>query len=746
MDLTNVKQDNPSWWIYAFQNKGEITCIVHNGLNKYGRDKLIEKHGKFYEIFGDYPSKYSAEKAALEIEKQESLDPIFYPNKDTEKAFQTQLNNLNKDNSTIINMGKLPPIYSALGIKDKELKTNVKAILKSQGFEGHNRHQIPKEIINNLLPLVYNPKAVFKSLLNSDNPDAFIAVLDAKTAKQEQIIAILSPSKDGQGFTFIPSVYEKHNFERFLERTHEEEKVLYVASKWKGSEIWGTLQSRPRHNSEPYINNIKDYGDIVKHFSQDNQIKKENNMADYSDQKVQFEWEKTSHYEIPKSEIELISTEHIKFASDVYCIGAKKENDNESSISIYHEPEAFSYDYPDNYYHFDVGIETMKKLVEDTLTNLNNDFPNQSIGFVSLCEYLDKNINENKIEQINKFINEKSELQENGTLKISSENWKQLNNNKPFAEGFLDKYAKEVKEEQSLKSPAQADENIISKENSMSDVNEQEGNARDPKEEAFLATVHQRKVITEAMKAGNLCCLPGAEGYADTKPAVNLINGTYYHGANMMFLKEHARKNGYPSAEYLTFDQVQKARVSNPDIVIRQGQKGVSIYVSEKNEETNQWEDKSIRLFNVAQTSKPAEVKAFAVEVQQQKLKEKEAYLQTQYGTGFTLDKKEKQSGPDIICSSTNPVQYIGQYLAAVSIGSKFQVTKEQAAEFSKNLESALYAKMDNGHTNPFLLSKISNDASIVCKEVIKEAKIATQKLEQPQQEQEQTQSRGHKM
>ena len=346
--------------------------------------------------------------------------------------------------------------------------------------------------------------------------------------------------------------------------------MLYVASKRKGSEIWGTLQSRPRHSSEPYINSIKTFGDIVKYFSQENQ---------------------------------------------------------------------------------------------------------------------------------------------------------------------------------SFKSPAQADENIISKENSMSDVNEQEGKKRDPKEEAFLATVHQRKVITEAMKAGNLCCLPGADGYADTTPAVNLLNGTFYHGANMMFLKEHARENGFPSAEYLTFDQVQKARSSNPDIAIRQGQKGVSIYVSEKIEGTeDEWENKSIRLFNVAQTSKPSEVKAFAAEVQQQKLKEKEAYLQTQYGTGFKLEKKEKQSDPDIVCSSSDPVQYIGQYLAAVSMGSKFQATKEQAAEFSQNLESTLYAKMDNGHTNPFMLSKISNDASTVCKEVIKEAKMAAQNLEQPQQQQEQTQTRGPKM
>ena len=302
---------------------------------------------------------------------------------------------------------------------------------------------------------------------------------------------------------------------------------------------------------------------------------------------------------------------------------------------------------------------------------------------------------------------------------------------------YEDHYEKYVN--RSLKSPAQADENIISKENRMSDLNEQEGETRDPKEEAFLNALHHRKVITDAMKAGNLCCLPGSDGYADTTPAINVASGTFYHGANMMFLKEHTRENAYPSAEYITSKQLEKIREKNSDFIIRKGEKGVSIYVSEKIEGTeNEWSDpKSIRLFNVAQTNKPSVLKDYLV-------KEKEAYLQTQYGANYTYEPNQKKPGVDIICSSTDPVQYIGQYLAAVSMGSKFQVTKEQAAEFSKNMESTLYAKMDNGHTNPFALSKISNDASTVCKEVIKEAKMAAQKLEQPQQQQQQ--SRGHKM
>jgi hypothetical protein len=284
--------------------------------------------------------------------------------------------------------------------------------------------------------------------------------------------------------------------------------------------------------------------------------------------------------------------------------------------------------------------------------------------------------------------------------------------------------------------------NINSKENIMSEEEVGE-KARDPKEEAFLNTVHQRKVIVDALKAGKLSCLPGVDGFADTQPAVNLVNGTFYHGTNLLFLKEHQKENGFPSAEYVTMGQIEKARQDNPDLFICKGQKGVSIYVSEKNEETGDWENKSFRLFNVAQTTKPAVMKEWAEQQRQEKLQEKLEYLQAQYGTGYQLpEPKEKGPGPEITCSSTEPKEYLGQYLAAVSMGGKFKASPEQAAEFAQKLEETLFERMDNGHTNPFKIEKISIEAGQHCKEVIKGIRMETRKAEQPQQQQNQTHSR----
>ena len=267
-----------------------------------------------------------------------------------------------------------------------------------------------------------------------------------------------------------------------------------------------------------------------------------------------------------------------------------------------------------------------------------------------------------------------------------------------------------------------------------------EGQKRDPKREAVLNALHQRKVVADAMKAGTLSCLPGEDGFADTQPAIRLAASKLYHGENLLFLKEHQKENGFPTAEYLTAGQIDKAHKDNPDIFIRKGQKGVSIYVSEKNEETNEWENKSYRLFNVAQTTKPAAIKEW---IQKEKLE----YLQSQYGSNYQLSEpKQKGPGPEIVCSSTEPKEYLGQYFAAVSMGGKFNASPEQAAEFSQKMEEKLFERFEKfgGHTNPFSLSDICREANSYCKDFIKDFGMNARKAEQ--QQQEQTQSRGRSM
>jgi hypothetical protein len=273
---------------------------------------------------------------------------------------------------------------------------------------------------------------------------------------------------------------------------------------------------------------------------------------------------------------------------------------------------------------------------------------------------------------------------------------------------------------------------------------------RDLRDESFKNAVYQRFVVSKAMKEGTLACLPGADGYADTGAAVNIVNGTHYHGDTLLVLKAHAKEHGFPTAEYVTHAQLEKAKQDKPDLMIRKGEKGISIYFNSKNENGN-YEIKTARLFNVAQTTKPWEIKDWAAQQQQKEEQRKLEYLKTQYGSNYQPpEKKQKEAGPvEIVCTSTEPAKYIGQYLAAVSFGSKFKVSQEQAAEFSKNMGEALFEKIGKSPstgepvTDPFKLSKISDAANKECVEIMKQIKMDAQKIDTPEQKREQTQGRG---
>jgi hypothetical protein len=225
---------------------------------------------------------------------------------------------------------------------------------------------------------------------------------------------------------------------------------------------------------------------------------------------------------------------------------------------------------------------------------------------------------------------------------------------------------------------------------------------------------------------------------------VNLANGTRYHGANLLYLKDFQKRNGFPTSEYATQDAVQKS-----GIPIRKGEHGVSITFDQKSDR-GEWEKKNVRLFNAAQLSRPWEFKKYAEGLAAAEEQRKQEFLKSQYGESYQpKEKQEKNPGPEITCSSTEPDRYLAQYFTAVSLGGAFKVTPQQAGEFAEKMQGQLYAKdftNSNGEqifnskgeqaTNPFKLSKICNLASAQCKEIIKDIK---------QPKQEQTQKLEHK-
>jgi hypothetical protein len=383
---------------------------------------------------------------------------------------------------------------------------------------------------------------------------------------------------------------------------------------------------------------------------------------------------------------------------------------------------------------------------------------------------------ESTLKKANGFIENNSTVEPDGSLRVKglSEFNRNLNKGKPFFGDILefavthDRLPTDAEIAEMPKqgeNPPLSGRDINSKENHMSDVFEDlEEKELSPQQLAAMNAAYQRKVVADAIKAGTLACLPGADGYADTRPAVNIMSiDRPYHGANLLFLKEHQNqeKNGFPTAEYITYQQIENAKKDIPDLYIRQGQKGVSLHASERNEETGEWEEKHIRLFNVAQVNKPDELKKWAEQKREERAQERLEYLQKQYGTGYRPpEPKPRENGPgEIVCSSTEPEKYLGQYFAAVSLGSKFKATPEQAAEFSDKMVNSLYDKWINPKTgepflgkegqpitNPYKLEDISREANKECRDFIRDLRMATQKQNQPKQKLEQQQSQGRGM
>jgi hypothetical protein len=629
-------------------------------------------------------------------------DDIFIPAADSVMRYQAQLVELldfNRSKTETIDMGRLPEIYTILGIADKQLKTNGKTILKALGLEGRNKHNVPMETVGDLLSLTYDPEAVFKSLSGSNNPGAYIAVLNAKTENQEQIIAVLSPSRDGRGFTFIPSVYEKHNFDRFLIRIYEEQKILYVKN--KGSEIWGQLQSLPRHKSEPSIKNIPTKDDIVKQISNKEQIMTE------ADQK---KLDRVNQLINEKAEVQKDGTLRISIED---WRGINREL-NKANIE-------------------------KNKLFEDAIRRIAIE----TEGDRTYAEKLEK---QNKDEKVNPNF----QFGHDGTSFPKS-----------WSKEKIDEWYATNKSE----SPPLERRNINSKENFMSEQqNTEEQTFRPPvnaaeevaKNEALINMKHQRKMVLEGLKNGTLSCLPGEDGFADTQPAVNLVNGTYYHGANLLDLKDHQKKNGFPTAEYVSEYQIENAKKDYPELSIKQGEKGLSIHWEKKNDQTGEWEKQSVFLFNVSQTTNPEAMKAYAEQKQQEERQSYIDYKRKSYPDWEPQEPKQKAPGPVIECSSTEPEKYLGQYLAAVSLGGKFKASKEQADEFSQKMENALNEKFkklnaegkyeEQDYPDVRNISKISNAANAYCRDVIQLSRQQENKEQyKQQQQQKQTQSPSFK-
>lgn len=275
---------------HVYLNKGVLPAGFELAAERWYRESGYESikpnnegfGGKYDEAFAeawagyftqnpelpDYIAKFISDIVAGNDGKDEKTEKqdIFTPSAELAERFKKEVQAVLADDSIsknhLLDMGTIPPLYIKLGLPDSKLKINKMTMLKALGKGGRHAHDVPQEVLENLPALISDPEGIFKSSMESTNPKGFVAVLNAVNKDGKQILAAISPNEKGEsGFNFIPSVYDKKNFENFVNKTNNENGIIYI--KEKGSDLWGPLQSRPLH-SQSLINKILTKEDFVK--------------------------------------------------------------------------------------------------------------------------------------------------------------------------------------------------------------------------------------------------------------------------------------------------------------------------------------------------------------------------------------------------------------------------------------------------------------------------------------------------
>jgi len=201
----------------------------------------------------------------MDIQDNEAAaEKLFNADEKDADSFRTELKRIINDAkikpTTLLKLGRLPEVYVRLGLPVSDLNANKMTMLKGLGRAGKNKHNVPMEVLENLPELVADPLAVFKSSKDSSNPNGYVVVLDAKNNKGQQITAIISPKGGKYEFSFIPSVYERKDIKKTIQKAVDEGNVLY----YKNETSLPSLHDAVLRKGEASTNNILTKEDIVK--------------------------------------------------------------------------------------------------------------------------------------------------------------------------------------------------------------------------------------------------------------------------------------------------------------------------------------------------------------------------------------------------------------------------------------------------------------------------------------------------
>lgn len=253
-------------WAFNESYKGFIAFNPNQIKSVYNRGTFDPSNDNIY---------YQAEKVAFSPSNQ---DKSTYIN-DSRAVERSAIGE-----NVFIRLGKLPIVYEKIGIPAGKVATNKKIIIK----DTIKKHNVPMNVVESLPELFADPLAILKSSDKSTNPNAYVAILDAKDKDGKQMIAALSLTDSGK-YHFITSFYGKNKIENMFSRALDDNRVKYVKDKKislslrpnaqlvqaPSSQALDSLQLRPQAEILPNsLNNILQKSDIVKTAYQNNEAPK----------------------------------------------------------------------------------------------------------------------------------------------------------------------------------------------------------------------------------------------------------------------------------------------------------------------------------------------------------------------------------------------------------------------------------------------------------------------------------------
>lgn len=148
--------------------------------------------------------------------------------------------------------------------------------MREKNLKNQHHHGLTKEEVKRIPEALENPAMVAESFTKEQ---AIVAILEYRDSDNLPIIVSIEPQGEAlyrlqtEDSNFITSVYGKNNFQNFVDRIVEQNKLLYIDNEKSSELALLPLQLRQGHPAPAYSNIIRKIGSNVNEKKQKEELK-----------------------------------------------------------------------------------------------------------------------------------------------------------------------------------------------------------------------------------------------------------------------------------------------------------------------------------------------------------------------------------------------------------------------------------------------------------------------------------------